>query len=56
MMSDRRQDLAAADETQFIIRTVPKKPVLCIEHPGVVKNSHYAIKTLGGDYMLDKVR
>ena len=42
--------------TNQLSMNVPERPLVCIEHPGVVRNTENAINTLGGDYIIGKVR
>ena len=43
------------DNIDHVFRSVPETSFVCIEHPGIVKNNHRAINTLGGSYIVNKV-
>ena len=45
----------AANDIRIISEIIPDNPLVCIEHPGLVRSSQNALKTLGGNYMIDKV-
>ena len=43
------------NDMKNVSRAVPNNSLICIEHPGLVRSSQNALKTLGGNYMVDKV-
>ena len=55
-MSEARQNEAAADDKNVVFGSVPERLLVCIEHPGIVKNNQNAINTLGGDHIVNRVR
>ena len=46
----------ALHSVKHISGVVPERPLVCIEHPGIVKDTENAINTLGGAFMVQKVR
>ena len=44
-----------ADETGPPVIPVSSQPVVCLEHPCIIKNLDRGISSVGGDHAIDKV-